>query len=233
MLLKVKNLNVHYGLLQVLWNVSINVDDGELVCIVGHNGAGKTTLLMTIVGVLKPTTGEIYFDGKRIDKMPPHQIVKLGISIVPEGSINFSQMTVEENLLLGSYIYKSKDERMKNLEFVYGVFPILKERKKQMAGTLSGGEAKMLCIARALMCRPKLLLVDEPSLGLAPLAAAKTMEIIRQLNEEGITILLVEQNVQEALRMASRGYVLENGRIALEGRNLLENTHVKKAYLGI
>lgn len=233
MLLQVNNINVHYGLLQVLWNLSVHIEEGELVSIVGHNGSGKTTLLMTIAGVLKPTSGTIIFEGKRIDKMPPHRIAELGVTLIPEGSPNFPQMTVKENLLIGSYLSKSKKEREKNLEFVYGIFPILKEREKQMAGTLSGGESRMLSIARALMSKPKLLLVDELSLGLAPKIMNETMDILKKLNEEGITILLVEQNVQEALRIANRGYVLENGKIVLEGKNLLDNQHVKKAYLGV
>lgn len=230
-MLKLRAINVHYGVLQALREISMDVQEGEFVAVIGHNGAGKTTLLMTISGVLKPTSGSIEFEGKRIDKLPPHKIVRLGIGIVPEGSPNFPYMTVMENLLVGSYLPKSRRERKENLRFVFDMFPVLEERKDQLAGTLSGGEGRMLSIARALMSRPKLLLVDEASLGLAPLLVRKTLDTLKKLNEEGITILLVEQNVHEALKMADRGYVLENGRIVLEGENLLENDYVKKAFL--
>lgn len=234
-MLAVNNVNVSYGSLQVLWDVSFRVEKGEIVAIVGSNGAGKTTTLKTISGLLHPTSGSISFLGKRIDKMPPHQIVELGISHIPEGRRLFPNMTVLDNLRVGAYTPMAWKKKEETMEWVFQIFPVLKERKHQLAGTLSGGEQQMLAIARGLMSRPKLLMLDEPSLGLAPRIVLLVFDVIKQINNEGITILLVEQNVRQALELANRGYVMENGRIILEGEGieLLNNKHVKKAYLGI
>ena len=234
-MLSVNKINVFYGDLQALWDVSLKVEKGELVALVGSNGAGKTTTLKTISGLLKPRSGSITFQGVRIDKLQSHQIVELGIVQVPEGRGLFPQMTVYENLLMGAYVKRAWDKRFETLEFVYNLFPILKERKHQIAGTLSGGEQQMLAIAKALMSRPKILMLDEPSIGLAPKLVLKVFEMIKKIHEEGVTILLVEQNVRRALEIADRAYVLETGRIVLEGtgKELLESEHVKKAYLGL
>ena len=236
-LLKVNNLNAYYGELQVLWNVSFKVLKGEIVAIVGPNGAGKTTTLNAIMGTLCRAEGEIYFSNKRIDHLPPHKRVKLGLTLVPEGRHIFPYMTVLENLKLGAYVRKYAQEDLeKTLEEVYNLFPRLREREKQRAGTLSGGEQQMLAIGRALMSKPKLLMLDEPSLGLAPNLVEEVFEALRKLRKRmRVSILLVEQHVHEALELADRGYVLENGRIILEGRGkeLLENTYLKKAYLGL
>lgn len=232
-MLKVNKINVSYGKLQALWDVSFEVGKGDVVAIVGSNGAGKTTTLRTIAGLLKPWSGSIVFMDERIDKMPPNEIVGKGISFVMEGRKLFPKMTVLENLEMGAYTNWSK--RFDTLEWVFQLFPILKERKNQLAGTMSGGEQQMLAIARALMSRPKLLMLDEPSLGLAPKIVLQVFNLVRKINEEGVSVLLVEQNVKHALELASKGYVLENGRIVLEGRGieLLKDEHVKKAYLGI
>ncbi len=234
-MLKVNKINVYYGDLHVLWDVSLEVKEKETVAIVGANCAGKTTLLNTISGILKPRSGEIYFMNERIDKAHPSKIVELGIVQVPEGRQLFPQMTVLENLEMGASVPRAWEKRNETLEWVYQLFPILKERKNQKAGTLSGGEAQMLAIARGLMARPKLLMLDEPSLGLAPKLVLKVFEIIEKIREEGVSILLVEQNVGHALEISDRGYVLETGRIVLEGesRELLKNEYVKKAYLGL
>lgn len=234
-MLRVNKINVFYGDLQALWNVSIKVDKGELVTVIGANGAGKTTLLKTISGLLHPKSGEIYFLGKRIDKLTPDKIAKMGIAHVPEGRRVFPYLTVYENLLMGAYANKEAwEKRFDTLEWIYELFPILKERRKQLAGTLSGGEAQMLAIARGLMARPKLLMLDEPSLGLAPKLVLKAFEMIRRIHDEGMTILLVEQNIYHALKLANRGYVLMEGRVVLEGTGgeLLGDERVKKAYLG-
>lgn len=232
-MLRIEGLNVHYEALQALRDVSISIDDGELVVVVGSNGAGKTTMLMTIAGALKPTSGIIDFLGRKIHKLPPHRIIELGITLVPEGRPCFPYLNVMENLLIGSYISRCRKERRENLKWVFDVFPLLEERKNQLARTLSGGEQQMLSIGRALMSRPKLLLMDEPSLGLAPILVNRTFHTLEKLHNEGVTILLVEQNVLQALKIADKGYVLENGQITLEGKNLLQNEHVKKAYLGV
>jgi len=234
-MLEVNNIDVFYGNLQALWDVSFNVEKGEKVVIVGSNGAGKTTTLRTISGLLKPRKGKIVFLGKRVDKMPIHKIVEMGIAHVPEGRRLFPYMTVLENLKMGAYVKRAWEKMDDTLEWIYQLFPRLKERKEQVAGTLSGGERQMLAIARGLMSRPKLLMLDEPSLGLAPKLVLRVFEMINKINEEGVTILLVEQNVRRALEMADRGYVLETGRIILEGSagELMENEYVKKAYLGI
>jgi len=234
-MLQVKSINVFYGSMQALWNVSIEVKKGEIVAIIGSNGAGKTTTLMTISGILRPKPGEIYFNGTRIDSLEPFQIVDLGISHVPEGRRVFPYMTVLENLLIGAYTPRAKKRIKDSLEFVFNLFPRLKERKKQLANTLSGGEQQMLAIGRGLMASPSLLMLDEPSLGLAPNLVDAIFDVIEQIRKEGVTILLVEQNVREALEIADRAYVLETGKIVMEGKakELLEDERIKKAYLGI
>ncbi|MGB9812999.1 MAG: ABC transporter ATP-binding protein [Thermovenabulum sp.] len=234
-MLKVKNLNVGYDNVPVIFDVSFEVKEKELVSIVGSNGAGKTTILKTISGLLKPFSGEIEFMGKRIDTLPAHEIVKLGIAHVPEGRRVFGKMSVLDNLLLGAYTISDNKLVKKTLNEVYEIFPRLKERENQKAETLSGGEQQMLAIARSLMSRPKILLVDEMSLGLMPILVDKVLEILKSISEAGMTILLVEQKVQEALEMADRGYILQTGRIVAEGtgRELLESEMVKKAYMGM
>lgn len=234
-MLKVNKLNVFYGDMQVLHEISLTVNEGEIVTVVGSNGAGKTTLLNTISGLLHPMSGSIEFFNERIDRIPAHLIVKKGITHIPEGRELFPDMTVLENLLLGSYTSEAKKLRKESLKWVFELFPVLEERKNQLAGTLSGGEQQMLAIARGLMSRPKLLMLDEPSLGLAPVIVLKIFEVIKNVNEQGLTILLVEQNVRFALAMSHRAYVLENGRIVLKGKgkDLLEDRHVRKAYLGL
>ena len=234
-MLEVDNINVFYAKVQALWDVSFKVDKGEMVTIVGANGAGKTTILKTISGLLHPSSGAIKFLGERIDRLPAHKIVEKGISHIPEGRGIFSSLTVLENLKMGAFATKAWKERDETLKSVYELFPILSERKDQIAGTLSGGEQQMLAIARGLMSKPKLIMLDEPSLGLAPKLVMKSFELIKEINEEGVTILLVEQNVQQALELAERGYVLETGKISIEGKGkeLLGNELVKKAYLGL
>ncbi len=235
MLLEVKGLEASYGELKVLWGIDLEVGKGEIVALVGPNGAGKTTLLRTIVGIVKEDKGDIIFEGKKINDLPPYERVKLGISLVPEGGELFPYMTVQENLDIGAYLPEARKKYHENLEFVFTLFPRLKERRNQLAGTLSGGERQMLAIGRALMSSPKILMFDEPSLGLAPNLALNVLRTIQELNKEGYTILLVEQNVRLALKISSRGYVIENGRIVLKGdsEELLNNPHVKKAYLGL
>ncbi|MEM2602552.1 MAG: ABC transporter ATP-binding protein [Candidatus Bathyarchaeia archaeon] len=234
-MLEVKNLHVYYESALALHDISIKVNEGELVSVVGSNGAGKSTLLKTIVGLVKPRSGEIRLRDERIDALNTPEIISKGISLIPEGRRLFPNMTVLENLEMGAYTKEAWEKRRETLDWIFDLFPILKERQKQLAGTLSGGEQQMLAIARGLMSRPKLLMFDEPSLGLAPKLVAKVFEIIKDLNDQGLTILLVEQNVLHSLRLCDRGYVLENGRITLSGRGdeLLENAHVKEAYLGI
>lgn len=234
-MLDVDRIDVFYGDLQALWDVSFRVDKGEIVVILGSNGAGKTTTFKAVTGLLHPKSGSIIFLGKQIQNFPPFEIVKLGLAHVPEGRRLFSSMSVLENLELGAYLPEARKKSADTLEWVLGIFPILKERRNQLAGSLSGGEQQMLAIARGLMSRPKMLLLDEPSLGLAPKFVLKIFDIIRKVNEDGVTILLVEQNIRHALTIADRGYVLETGRIVLEGdRNkLLKSEYVKKAYLGM
>jgi branched-chain amino acid transport system ATP-binding protein len=231
----VKNINVYYGKLQVLWDVSFKVEEGEIVSLVGSNGAGKTTTLRTISGLLHPPTGTIEFLGERIDRLPSHKIVAKGVAHVPEGRGIFSHLTVTENLKIGAYTSNAWKKKEETVKFVHELFPILEERKNQIAGTLSGGERQMLAIARALMSKPKLLMLDEPSLGLAPKIVMQIFDLLKKVSKEGITILLVEQNVWQALELANRSYVLETGRVTLEGtgKGLLENDQVKKAYLGL
>ncbi len=233
-MLDIQNINVFYGAIQALNNVSINVQPGEIVAIIGSNGAGKSTLLRTISGILRPRSGTIHFEGKEISSMPAHEIVKMGISHSPEGRRIFTNMSVQENLQLGAYLRSDKAAIAKDMEAVQDRFPRLRERFKQSSGTMSGGEQQMLAIGRALMSRPQILLMDEPSLGLAPFLVTEIFNIALELHREGTTILIVEQNANRALEIADRGYVLETGNIVLEdtGRALLTNPKVKEAYLG-
>ncbi|MEM2873083.1 MAG: ABC transporter ATP-binding protein [Nitrososphaerales archaeon] len=234
-MLEVDGVSASYGNVQILWNVSLNVKEGEIVTILGPNGAGKTTLVKTILGLLHPNSGSIKFFDKRIDKLPTYKIVDIGIVLVPEGREIFPKMTVYENLLLGAYTNAAEKNKDQSLETIFQIFPVLKERRKQLAQTLSGGEQQMLAIARGLMSKPKLLIMDEPSLGLAPMLVQKIFNSMREINEKGVTILLVEQNVHRALEIADRGYLLEAGKMVLSGdwNELLANEHVKKAYLGL
>ena len=234
-MLEIKNLVVSYGAITALHGISLSVKPGSIVTLIGANGAGKTTTLKTISGLLKPKSGEILYDGKNIAGLPPHQIVKLGLSHVPEGRMIFANLTVLENLQLGAYLQTDKQVIRRELEHVFSLFPRLSEREKQIAGTLSGGEQQMLAIGRALMSKPKLLLLDEPSLGLAPLLVKTIFEKIVEINrQQGLTILLVEQNANLALEISSFGYVLETGKITLQGDSpsLRQNPQVKSAYLG-
>jgi len=233
--LKIDNITVAYGAIKALRGISISVNQGEIVTLIGANGAGKSTTLRTISGLLKPTQGKIFFEGKEISGMKAHAIVKAGISQAPEGRGIFANLTIEDNLELGAYIRNDKAEIRKDIDKVYDLFPLLKERRKQEGGTLSGGEQQMLTIGRSLMARPKLLLLDEPSLGLAPQIITLIFNVIKTINEEeGTTILLVEQNANKALHLAHKAYVLETGQIVLKGdaKDLLTNPEVKKAYLG-
>jgi len=232
--LRVKNLSVNYGNVQALKSINLEVKQGEIVTILGANGAGKTTTLLAISGLLKPKTGQILYKDQEVQDIATHQRIKLGIAHVPEGRRVFATLTVEENLHLGSFTLKDKKQIKQNLKMVYALFPRLQERRKQLAGTLSGGEQQMLAIARGLMANPKLLLLDEPSLGLAPLLVKSIFATIKEINQQGVTILLVEQNARAALKLAHRGYVLEVGKIVLTdtAKNLLTNPQVSKAYLG-
>jgi len=234
-LLEVKNLVVNYGVITALQGVSLAVKQGDIVTLIGANGAGKTTTLRAISGLLKARSGKLHYDGRDITNHPAHELVKLGLAHVPEGRMVFANLTVFENLRMGAYLVKDKAVIANELDYVYGLFPRLKEREKQIAGTLSGGEQQMLAIGRALMSRPKFLMLDEPSLGIAPLLVQKIFAKIAEINrDQGITILLVEQNANLALDVSSYGYVLETGRIILEGKSeqLRENADVRKAYLG-
>jgi branched-chain amino acid transport system ATP-binding protein len=234
-MLKIENLNFSYGDLKVLWDVTVEVQKGEIVTVVGANGAGKSTLLKNISRLVRPGSGSITFNGVDLNKLEAHEVVDLGVVQVPEGRKIFPQMTVTENLRMGSFLEKARKKRGDNMDRVFAMFPRLKEREKQLGGTLSGGEQQMLAIARGLMGDPKLLLLDEPSLGLSPLLVKSIFEIITGIRKLGVTILLVEQNVFQSLKIASRGYVLETGRVVLKDRGeaLLNDEHVKKAYLGI
>lgn len=234
-MLRVKNLNTFYADAQVLRNVSLEINEGEIVSIVGSNAAGKSTLINTLSGIIHAKSGSIEFLGKNIEKLFPHQIVEMGLIQVPEGRRLFPEMTVLENLRLGMYLIKDNEKEVKNLEEVFKLFPILKIRKSQIAQTLSGGEQQMLAIARALVGNPKLLIFDEPSLGLAPKLVVQVFNIIKLINDQGVTILLIEQNIFQALNLCDRGYVIENGRIVMagKGKELLNLSKIKKAYLGI
>lgn len=233
-MLKIKDMNVYYGAIHALKGISLEINEGEIVTLIGANGAGKSTTLRTISGLLKPKTGTIEFEGKNIAGMPAQNIVKAGISQVPEGRRVFAEMTVMENLELGAFIRKDKDGIAKDLKMVFERFPRLEERVNQQAGTLSGGEQQMLAMGRALMSRPRLLLLDEPSMGLAPLLIREIFSIIQDINKAGTTVLLVEQNANMALSIANRAYVLETGRITLSGdaKELAASEEVRKAYLG-
>jgi branched-chain amino acid transport system ATP-binding protein len=234
-MLKVNGIDVFYGDLQVLWDISFEVKEKEILVLVGANGAGKSTTIRTISSLLTPRKGSIEFNGTRLDRSPPHRVIEHGIVHVPEGRRLFPQMSVEENLIMGTLHGEAKTKRFNTMERVYQLFPRLRERKKQLAGTLSGGEQQMLAVGRGLMSLPKLMMFDEPSLGLAPILVQDIFRIIRRINEEGVTVLLVEQNVRQTLAMCHRAYVLENGRVVLEGTGqaLMANEHVKEAYLGI
>ena len=234
-MLEVKGIDVAYGDVQVLHGMSLRVDEGEIVALVGANAAGKSTTINTISGMLRPRRGTIQFRGKSIEHLAPYDIVASGLVQVPEGRRLFPYMTVLENLELGAYSREARQQRRRSLDTVFALLPLLKERQGQMAGSLSGGEQQMLAIGRGLMALPKLLMLDEPSVGLAPLMVKQTLETVKDVNAHGMTVLLVEQNVQHSLRLAHRGYVLENGKIVLEGKGaeLLTNPHLKKAYLGM
>lgn len=234
-MLELNRINTFYGKIQALRDVSLKVGDGEIVTLIGANGAGKSTTLMSICGVIHPRNGEILFDGKPIQQLSAPDIVKRGISQVPEGRLIFPELTVRENLDLGAFLRKDKKGIADDMEYVFQLFPILRERVSQTGGTLSGGEQQMLALGRALMARPRLLLLDEPSLGLAPIIIQQIFKIIRKVNEDGTTVFLVEQNANQALHIANRGYVMENGVVVMEGKaqELLSSEKVRKAYLGM
>ena len=234
-LLTIKNLNAGYGDIKIIKDLSLYVNEGEVLSIVGANGAGKTTLLKTISGIITPTSGEISLGDQRIDRLPPHQITDLGIVHVPEGRKIFPFFTVYENLLVGSSLPRTIKARKENLEHIFELLPRLAERKNQIGNTLSGGEQQMLAIGRALMGMPRILMLDEPSLGLSPILVSTIFELIKKISSEGITVLLVEQNVKQALKLSQRAYVLENGMVSIEGASeeVMNNPQVKKAYLGL
>lgn len=234
-MLSVKNINVSYGNLQVLWDVSLNINQGEIVAVIGANGAGKTTLLDTIFGLLEPASGAIEFQGKELVGRSSHSIGKLGLAYVPEGGRPFREMTVLENLELGAYVSPAWSARKETVQEVFEIFPVLRERQTQLTRTLSGGERQMLAIGRALMSKPTLIVFDEPSIGLAPLLIAELFRVIKDLGRQGITVLVIEQNVKQSLEIADRAYVLESGRITLQGQSqqLLQQDSIKRAYLGI
>ena len=233
-MLKVNDLIVRYGMIEAIKGISFEVDDGQIVTLIGANGAGKTTTMHTISGLLKPSAGTIFLDDTDISKLPAHKIVELGIAQCPERRRVFASQSVEDNLLLGAYTRKDKETIRKDLENVYELFPILNERKKQLAGTLSGGEQQMLAMGRALMAKPKIMLLDEPSMGLSPLLVKEIFAIIKDINSQGVTILLVEQNAKMALGIADKAYVIETGKIVMSGtgKELLESEDVRRAYLG-
>ena len=233
-MLRIENLDFSYGDLQVLWGISLEVHKGEIVTVLGGNGAGKSTTLKNVSRLVRASRGSITFEGKDLGKLESHQVVELGVVQVPEGRRIFPEMTVLENLRMGSFIKSTRPDRQRNIERAFTLFPRLAERQKQLGGTLSGGEQQMLAIGRGLMTNPRLLLLDEPSLGLSPLFVKNIFEIIKEINKQGTTILLVEQNVFQSLRISHRAYVLETGRVVLSGtgEELLGNEHVKKAFLG-
>jgi branched-chain amino acid transport system ATP-binding protein len=235
MLLEVRNLFVGYGNASAVWDVSLRVDAGEIVSVIGPNGAGKTTLINAISGLLRSTKGSIAFDGKEMSRVPAHEFCRHGIALVPEGRRLFTRMSVEENLEIGCYISAARAVRAASLQRVYGLFPILREKSRQLAGELSGGQQQMLAIGRALMARPRIVLFDEPSLGLAPTIVDDMFEIIRRVRDDGAAVLLVEQNVLQAIEIADRAYVLEQGRIVTCGlpADLLQQPHIREAYLGV
>ncbi len=233
-MLEIKELEVYYGVIQAIKGISFTVNEGEVIALIGANGAGKTTTLQTITGMITPAAGEILFEGTNIAKIPGHKIVSMGMAHVPEGRRVFAELSVYENLKLGAYTRKDKNEVAETLERVYRSFPRLKERKNQLAGTLSGGEQQMLAMGRALMSKPKIVLMDEPSMGLSPILVEEIFNIIREISAGGTTVLLVEQNAKKALAIADRAYVLETGKIVLSGdaEEMLNNDSIKKAYLG-
>lgn len=233
-MLEVNDLEVYYGVIQAIKGISFHVDKGEVVALIGANGAGKTTTLQTVTGLLSPKSGQVLFEEREITKVPAHKIVSMGMAHVPEGRRVFAELSVYENLKMGAYTRNDKSEIEESLKNVYKRFPRLEERKNQMAGTLSGGEQQMLAMGRALMSRPKIILMDEPSMGLSPIMVNEIFDIIRSVSESGTTVLLVEQNAKKALSIADRAYVLETGKIVLEGnaKDLLEDDSIKKAYLG-
>lgn len=233
-MLEVRDLEVYYGVIQAIKGISFEVNKGEVIALIGANGAGKTTTLHTVTGLLSPKKGHVIFEGKDITKVPAHKIVSMGMAHVPEGRRVFAELSVYENLKMGAYTRKNKNEIEESLANVYKRFPRLEERKNQMAGTLSGGEQQMLAMGRALMSKPKIILMDEPSMGLSPILVNEIFDIIRAVSESGTTVLLVEQNAKKALAIADRAYVLETGKIVLEGnaKDLLEDDSIKKAYLG-
>jgi branched-chain amino acid transport system ATP-binding protein len=234
-MLKVQNIDVFYGDLQILWDVSFEVNEGEIVALVGANGSGKSTTLKTISGLLNCANGSILFQDQYLNQIPANKIIEHGVAHVPEGRRLFPEMTVRENLIMGSLSRTAKAKRAETMEWVFGLFPRLREREKQMAGTLSGGEQQMVAVGRGLMALPKLIMFDEPSLGLAPILVAEIFKIIKRIKKEGVTVLITEQNTKQSLEISNRGYVLENGRVVLSGsgKELLDNEHVKQAYLGI
>jgi branched-chain amino acid transport system ATP-binding protein len=234
-MLEIRNIDVFYGDVQVIWNLSFNVNRGEIVALIGANGAGKSTTLKTISGILAPRTGEIHFDAQRLDKVEPFRRIELGLAQVPEARRLFVEMSVEENLEMGSLRGEARKLREQTKEMVFGVFPRLLERRRQLAGTLSGGEQQMLAVGRGLMSKPKLIMFDEPSLGLSPILVMEIFAVIKRIRSEGVTVLIVEQNVKQTLAIADRAFVLENGRITMEGSGqaLLNDEKVKTAYLGV
>ena len=234
-MLEVEKVSAAYGLIQILWDVSFKMKEKEIVSIIGPNGAGKTTLVKTIMGLLPAKSGAIRLKGENIENLPTYEIVKKRVTMIPEGREIFPKMTVEENMLLGAYTINDKNQIDESKERAYQIFPILRKKEKDLAQTLSGGEQQMLVLGRSLMSNPELLILDEPSLGLAPIIVAKVLDTLQQINEEGVTILLVEQNIRDSLNIADRGYVLEEGKIIIEGeaRKLLSNDHIKEVYLGI
>lgn len=234
-MLEIKNIDVFYGDVQVVWDVSFNIAEKEVVALIGANGAGKSTILKTISGLLRPRKGEIHFEGRPIHDVRPYNLIELGIAHVPEGRRLFSDMTVEENLDMGSLKGDAKDKRGETKEMVFELFPRLKERRKQHAGTLSGGEQQMVAVGRGLMSKPRLLMFDEPSLGLAPILVREIFRVIEKIRSEGTTVLIVEQNVKQTLSVSDRAYVLENGKAVMQGtgESLLGDEHVKMAYLGV
>lgn len=233
-MLEVKDIEVYYGMIQAIKGVSFEVNEGEVIALIGANGAGKTTILHTVTGLLSPGSGSVFFEGKDITKVPAHKIVSLGVAHVPEGRRVFAELSVYENLKMGAYTRKDKNEIEQTLAMVYDRFPRLKERKNQLAGTLSGGEQQMLAMGRALMSHPKIILMDEPSMGLSPILVNQIFEIIEEVSRGGTTVLLVEQNAKKALSIADRAYVLETGKVVLNGdaKDLLNDDSIKKAYLG-
>jgi len=234
-MLEVENVSAAYGMVEILRDVSFKVNEKEIVSIIGPNGAGKTTLVKTIMGLIKPKSGSIKFKGETISGMNTYDIVKKGVTMIPEGREIFPRLTVEENLMLGAYSINDKAKVKETKERSFNIFPVLKKKEKALAQTLSGGEQQMLVICRSLMSNPQLLILDEPSLGLAPIIVEKVLDTVRTINDEGVTVLLVEQNIHDSLLVANRGYVLEQGKVILEGnsRELLSNSHIKEVYLGL